>query len=76
LLQGDEDPVVDPRSARIVYDLLGTGQCTLRMVPAAQHGILNEDIGGTQDAILAFLDALPANHQPPFPGGGERRRSA
>jgi Esterase/lipase len=58
LIQSTEDPVVDPKSAEIVHDKLGSQQKSLAMIPAQRHGILYEDIGNTHGTIISFLTAL------------------
>ena len=58
LLQGSDDPTVDPESAELIHKKLGTRQKEVVMVPATRHGILYEDTGDTQERILSFLAAL------------------
>ncbi len=58
IVQGDEDTVVDPKSADLIYQKLGSRDKTIHMVPSKRHGILNEDIGDTHDAVLAFAASL------------------
>jgi esterase/lipase len=57
LIQGTDDPIVEPESAELVYERLGTSQKKLFTVPSTRHGILYEDIGGTQERIISFLSA-------------------
>ena len=56
LLQGDRDPVVDPDSARILFDHLGTHRKTLSLIPATRHDIIYRDPGGIHEIIAQFLD--------------------
>jgi alpha-beta hydrolase superfamily lysophospholipase len=58
LIQGADDPTVDPESAELIYKKLGTRQKEVVLVPATRHGILYEDTGDTQERILSFLAAL------------------
>ncbi len=58
LIQGTDDPTVDPESAELIYKKLGTRQKEVARVPATRHGILYEDTGDTQERILSFLAAL------------------
>ncbi len=58
LIQGTEDPTVDPRSSAILLEELGTVEKELVEVSSSRHGILYEDVGGTQEAILGFLARL------------------
>lgn len=58
VIQGTDDPVVEPQSAQLIVERLGSQDKTLTMVASNRHGILNEDVGGTQGTVLAFLDAL------------------
>ena len=58
LIQGTEDPTVDPESAELIHKKLGTRKKKIVRVPATCHGILYEDIGETQETIISFLDAF------------------
>jgi esterase/lipase len=57
LLQGSDDPVVVPDSVDSIMESLGDAATQLKMIDSTRHGIINEDIGGTRDAIVAALDA-------------------
>ena len=61
LIQGTEDPIVEPKSAELIQKRLGTSQKKLVMVPATRHGILYEDIGDTQETIISFLKSLSSS---------------
>ncbi len=56
IIQGSEDPTVDPKSAQLLYKKLAAPDKALVMIPSARHGILYEDVGGTQERILGFLE--------------------
>ncbi|NIW86840.1 MAG: alpha/beta fold hydrolase [Gammaproteobacteria bacterium] len=56
LVQGDRDPVVDPKSAENVLAKLGSENKRLLSASAERHGILNENIDGTHASIFSFLD--------------------
>ncbi len=58
LIQGTEDPTVDPESAELIHKKLGTRKKKMVRVPATCHGILYQDIGDTQERILSFLANL------------------
>lgn len=58
VMQGDEDQVVDPKSAPILMKKLGSPVKRLRMVASDRHGILNEDIGATQYVLTGFVQEL------------------
>ena len=58
IIQGDADTVVDPHSADLIERKLASPDKTLHMVASDRHGILNENIGGAQDLVLAFLERL------------------
>ena len=58
LIQGTDDPTVDPESAELIYKKLGTRQKEVVRVPATRHGILYEDTGDTQERTLSFLAAV------------------
>ena len=52
LLQADRDPVVAPGSVHLIAARLERTRPVLRMVKAARHGIVPEDLDGTQDYIV------------------------
>ena len=58
LVQGDEDPVVDPRSVMLLEKGLSAARVQRCAVPAKRHGILYEDLGGTQQRVIDYLHAL------------------
>ena len=60
IIQGSDDPIVDPASARLVHDRIGSVEKSLHMIPSQRHGILHEDIAGTQALIVSLLDAMAA----------------
>ncbi len=63
IVQGTEDRVVDPKSAQIVLDKIASTHTSLHMVPSKRHGILSEDIGGTQELVTAFLMSLSSGEK-------------
>jgi esterase/lipase len=58
LVQGDSETVVEPRSVDLIARRLGTTKKVVHVVPSARHGILNEDIAGTQDLVHEAIDLL------------------
>lgn len=60
ILQGDDDHVVDPDSARHVYEHIGSREKALHFIPTRRHGIVNENIGDTHAHIVEFLVRLDA----------------
>ena len=61
MIQGTEDQIVDPKSAEIILDRIASAETSLHMIPTKRHGILNEDIGGTQELVTSFLMSLSPN---------------
>jgi dicarboxylate--CoA ligase PimA len=60
VLQASGDPVVEPKSAAVIHEKLGSSLKTMHIVPAERHGILHDDIGDTQQRLLAFVASLVA----------------
>ncbi len=58
VLQGDDDPIVMPKSAEIIVSGLGSEDKTLHMIPARRHGILKEGTGEAQDIVISFINGL------------------
>ncbi len=71
LLQGSDDPVVVPHSAKLIHDKLGAADKTLKMIRSDRHGILHEDIGDTQQTVVEFLSGI--GEGPEANAGGEPR---
>jgi len=71
IIQGDDDPVVEPGSARTIFDGLATRDKALHRVSSSRHGILNEDIDGTCGLLTDFIEragsgaATWSRHNPP-----------
>ena len=63
LLQGTDDQVVDPKSAKLIYDKVSSIEKSLDWIETQRHGILNEDIGGTCRKILSFLEDLETSER-------------
>jgi len=55
LAQADDDPILDPESARTIHEKLGSKIKILRTVHADRHNLLVEDIGGIRDIVIRFL---------------------
>ena len=58
ILQGDQDKVVNPESASIVMQKLGSKDKRLEMIASDRHGILYGDIGNTRKQIIDYLNNL------------------
>ena len=63
IVQSTEDRIVDPASATIAYDLVSTEDKEIHMIEAARHGILNENIGGTQDLLIDYVSRIAAREE-------------
>jgi len=58
LVQGDGDGVVNPKSLDLIYEKLTTKVKVAKLVASTRHGILNENIGDTQEIVCSALAAL------------------
>jgi esterase/lipase len=58
IIQGTEDPIVDPASAQFLFDRIGSSKKSLHMVPSQRHGILYEDIAGTRALVMTQLQTM------------------
>ncbi len=52
LMQADRDPVVVPESVYRIAEGMEGAERAVRIVRADRHGIVNEDLDGTQDCIV------------------------
>lgn len=72
IIQGDNDPVVEPDSARQIFEKLATKDKALHWIPANRHGILNENTGDTCNLLADFIarvdtpSAPLTRHNPPL----------
>ncbi|NQV44243.1 MAG: alpha/beta fold hydrolase, partial [Rhodospirillales bacterium] len=64
IVQGDDDPVVEPDSARHIFNKLATQDKALHWVASKRHGILNEDTGGTCALLSDFIERVGSDSQP------------
>ena len=74
IIQGDDDPVVDPESARLIFHKLATMDKVLHWIASNRHGILNENIGDTCNLLTDFIarvstdsDKWTRHNPPPHP---------
>ena len=58
IIHGTEDRIIDPKSAHIIHKKIASTDTSLHLIPSDRHGILNENIGGTQGLITSFLKSL------------------
>ncbi len=56
ILQGDQDPVIDPDGARLAYERLASRCKTLTMIHSRLHDIVFHDPGQVHATIRFFLD--------------------
>ena len=61
VIQGTDDPIIDPKSAELILDKIASKETSLHMIPSERHGILKEDIGGTQELVISFLMTLASS---------------
>ncbi len=58
IIQGMDDPIVDPASAQLIYDRISSVEKSLHLIPSQRHGILHEDINDTQALVISILSAM------------------
>jgi esterase/lipase len=68
VIQATDDPVVDPASARMIYEALNSSDKHLHMIESSRHGILHDGIGETEALVMAriaeFTDLVPTPQLP------------
>ena len=67
IIQATEDPIVDPASAQQIHARVGSAVKSLHMITSKRHGILNEDVGGTQDLVVSLINTLASPLIPEIP---------
>lgn len=71
VIQGDQDPVVEPDSARQIFKALPVMDKTLHWIASERHGIVNENTGDTCNLLTDFVartgreDGGWTRHDPP-----------
>lgn len=55
IIQGNDDPVVEPDSASMIFNKLATKDKAMHWIGSNRHGILNEDIGDTRALVSDFI---------------------
>ncbi len=70
IIHGSNDPIVDPDSAKMIFDRIGSLDKQLHIVNSDRHAILHDDIDNTQALVIARLSAFACTEisQPPMPG--------
>ena len=58
IVQGTEDRIIDPESATIILKKIASTDTSLHLIPSERHGIMNENIGGTQELTTSFLKSI------------------
>ena len=58
ILQGKQDPIVDPSSAEVIFEKIASQKKWLHWIESERHGILHEDIDGTCERLMEFLVSL------------------
>ena len=58
IVQSSGDRVVDPVSATMIYDALAIETKEIHWIESERHGILNENIGGTHDILIDFVNRM------------------
>jgi esterase/lipase len=68
VIQGSNDPIIDPASAKIIHERIGSLDKQLHIVESDRHAILHENIGGTQAIVVErlskFVASKPLQEQP------------
>ena len=67
IIQGSGDPVVNPASARLIAEQIGSLVKSVHVVQSNRHGILHENIGDIQNLIMAKLAQFSAPQSLPTP---------
>jgi esterase/lipase/1-acyl-sn-glycerol-3-phosphate acyltransferase len=72
IVQGHGDPVVDPESAHLVFEKVGTSDKVLTILDRSRHGIINHE--GAEDVferIVQFLGETRARFHAPLAADSE-----
>lgn len=55
VLQSTDDPVVNPKAAQIIYNLLTSKDKEVHMIESNRHGIIYDDVGETHNLLIEFI---------------------
>jgi acyl-CoA synthetase (AMP-forming)/AMP-acid ligase II/esterase/lipase len=61
IIQATEDPIVDPESAVIIHDRIGSTVKSLDKIVSRRHGLLNEDVGDSQSLVIGYVHSLTSS---------------
>lgn len=61
ILQAEEDHIVEPTSANIIYEKLSTTMKQLHWIEGRKHGIVYGDVGETHTLIGNFVQSVASN---------------
>ena len=73
IIHGSNDPVVDPASALMIHERVGSLEKRVHLVTSDRHSILHENIGNTQEIIIACLAEVSAPITGQIPENAGRR---
>jgi esterase/lipase len=55
ILQGIDDPVVNPKAAHLIYKALSSHQKIVHMINTDRHGIIYDNVGETHKLLIDFV---------------------
>lgn len=55
ILQGIDDPVVNPKSAKMIYKALTSNEKVVHMIETDKHGIIYDNVGETHKLLIDFI---------------------
>jgi esterase/lipase len=67
IIHGSNDPIVDPDSAKIIHEKVGSLDKQLHIVKSDRHSILHDDIDNTQGIVIARLSEFVTSKPLPQP---------
>jgi pimeloyl-ACP methyl ester carboxylesterase len=73
IIHGSNDPVVDSASAMMIHERVGSLEKRIHLVASDRHGILHENIGNTQEVVIARLGEVTAPVTVQISGNAGRR---
>jgi acyl-CoA synthetase (AMP-forming)/AMP-acid ligase II/esterase/lipase len=69
ILQNTGDPVIDPESATLIHDRIGSAEKVMQVIDSDRHSILHDDIGHSREMIISHTQELSSSLERQLPSG-------
>ncbi len=75
ILQNTGDPVIDPNSATLIGEMIGSTDKIMQVIDSDRHGILHDDIGNSRGMVISHIEELSSSLERHLPLGEAQPRA-